>query len=265
MLKLGGWSINDLKGYASKREHAWRQDAALIGFTAHGPNPAYERWTYTKDRPRTNDDRNLDYIRSTRAQGHCGTFAYDEQLKHIPKEFDRVIGYGFRGDTRPPMEVKEAGGFNPNYTRADHIAKHKDKRATDPTAHVKEETGALDLERFVKSQFLGGFLSTSKSIACAKEFATGYTSPRRGDGWVYACFVEGGIHLPPKGKHAWVKYAEQEIAMPGILDWDDVVGCRRVKRDGVFDGPVYLRSDLELQDPNAYTEIWDLLSGKSQG
>ena len=77
--------------------------------------------------------------------------------------------------------------------------------------------------------------------------------------------MEGGIHLPPKGQHDWVKYAEQEIAMPGILDWDDVVGFRRVKRDGVFDGPVYLRSDLELQDPNAYTEIWDLLSGKSQG
>src|SRR5262249_29209964 len=126
------------------------------------------------------------------------------------------------------------------------------------------ELGALNLKEFIQDQEFRGFISTTKSVAVAKNFATGFTDPPAKDGWVYASYVEGGFELPPAGTHAWVHLAEQEISMPGILDWDDIVACRRVKKDGTFDGPIYLKTDMEATDDLAARQIRDLLSGKSQ-
>jgi len=53
--------------------------------------------------------------------------------------------------------------------------------------------------------------------------------------------------------------------MPGMLDWENVVACRRVLRTGKFEGPVYMRPALQRKDPKAAKKIWKLLSGKSQG
>jgi hypothetical protein len=265
--KVSSWSINDLKKYANKRHPGWK-DAALVGFDAYAPNPRYESPKYPKDQRRATDDRPLTYIRSLRAQGHSGRFAYAAELNNLPEEFERVVCYGFRGDTRPPILVKEAGGFNPNYTRPDHIAMHEASkgRISDDDYRQREE-GALDLQKFIQDQTFRGFVSTTKSVIVAKNFGTGYTGTS--DGWVYVCFVEGGVHLPPatglEGGHAWVLSSEQEISMPGLLEWEDVVGCRHVKRDGDFDGPVYLKQNLKQEDRLACIEIWDLLSGKSQG
>jgi hypothetical protein len=268
-LKLRDWSINDLGHYATKRMRP-HSDAALIayGFDRCAPNPAYEDASYTKDPASVSgqDHRHLKYIHSARTFGHSGRFAYADDLKNLPKGFERVITYGFRGETRPPVKIKDAGGFLPNYTRQDHIDKHENSSGLN---WAVDEFAALNLQKFIDKQFLGGFISTTKSIAVAKGFALGLTTdhPQTMDGWVYACFVEGGIHLPPLGGHQWVKYAEQEISMPGNLDWEDVVACRRVSKvePHPFVGPLYIKTTFPDQDRNAYREIYDLLSGKSQG
>ena len=136
----------------------------------------------------------------------------------------------------------------------------------------------MNLERFLQDQHHGEFISTSKSVAIARFFATstwpgGNMKPRSTDGWVYACFVEGAIEIPPakeykdqNGAAFSVPFNEQELTMPGMLDWDDVMACRKVRQDGKFTGPVYVRPRLEDGvHHSAAPIIYDLLSGKSQG
>lgn len=234
-------------------------DGGLLEFEEVGPAPGYEP-PYVQDKANVSDARTLPYIASGKAGAHGGHFAYQKETSGIP--FKRVIAYGFRGDSRPPSAIKNAGGFLPNYTRPDHIKKFS------PTPFRQDQ--ALNLERFIADQQYGGYLSVTKSIAVAKAFATGLggTTPRAA-GWVYACFAEGGFHLPAKGAPVpggdWVKFHEQEISVPGILDWGDVVGCRHVRQDGNFDGNVYLKRTLAHDDPEAAVKIWELLSGLSQG
>jgi len=103
-----------------------------------------------------------------------------------------------------------------------------------------------------------------------------------------------GFHLPTDKKDhaAWNKkedaqnamthFAEQEVAVPGAIWWEDVVGVRliRVDRKGqFFTGPVFLKDVLREElwtaptdnvmfpypDNDAFDELFELLSGKSQG
>jgi hypothetical protein len=283
--KFGDWSIDDLLSYAKKRTPRFH-DPALIGFTAHPADPRYDN--EDKKSPR-NDTRDLDYIRSVAAKTHRGGFPYEKELAHVP--FERVIGYGFRGETRSPGIVKAAGGFTPNYTRIRDVVKEQNDLAeiakkygfrgsevlprmeeflAQQKAHGRisaadqsaidawksKDTDALNLQEFIRQEDYRGFISTSKSLRTARNFAGG-------SGWVYACFVEGAFHLPRKGAHAWAIHDEGELAMPGMLDWDDVVGCRRVKACQ-FDGPVYLKRDLYMRDTEAARKIHEYLSGRIQ-
>ena len=213
--------------------------------------PSYET-PYVQDRAEISDARRIEPIASRKPHG--GRFTYETDTSGVP--FPRVLAYGFRGDSRPPSVLKNAGGFLPNYTRAAHIEKNVNNR----------QDQALNLESFIANQEYGGYLSVTKSIAVAKAFAIGKggTTPP-GPGWVYACFAEGGFLLPAQGAHRWVKFNEQEISVPGILDWDDIVGCRHVQKNGSFDGNVYLKAGLAQEDADACLEIWELLSGASQG
>ena len=61
-----------------------------------------------------------------------------------------------------------------------------------------------------------------------------------------------------------VACAEQEMTVAGMIDWEDVVACREVKKTGEFHGPVYMRRFLGRTDKAASMKIWKLLSGKSQ-
>lgn len=320
-LKLGDWSVKDLLKYAEKRKPVLTEPA-LIGFQAYAPNFVYDDPTYPHDPAMHHDTRTIPYIPCDRMTHQAG-YAYAEQTdkrKDWPKEFKRVRAYCFRGDTRDPGQIKGSGGFNPNFTRPDHIKQasviesgvtlqslskaleelqlfnplvatqaeiegynkkltalkadveqFQQKQLASKTDHAfkqKEErvqAGPLNLANFIAHQWFGGFVSGSKSVAIAKSFATGAAASAPSNGWVYACLLEGGFEFPPLGSHPWVLFAEQEIAMPGILDWDDVVACRHVNQDNDcnFDGPIYMKSERELPEPARRT-IWNLLSGKSQ-
>jgi hypothetical protein len=244
------FTVTDALGYLRRRA---TQHNIIFSrqpdFTEHPPNQAFQ---LTEDAARKEDARDIPTIKSARP--HNGGYAYADETAHI--WFDRVNAYGFRGDTRDPNEVKDAGGFNPNYTRPDHIR-----------GNVGEpQNRALDLHEFLREPNYKGYLSVAKSYAIAKYFVS-----QRGGGWVYACLVEGAFHLPRKGIHRRdgrkieVIADEQELSMPGIIDWDDVMGYRKVDATGKFEGNIWLRTVMQHQDKQAYDKIYDLLSGESQG
>ena len=52
--------------------------------------------------------------------------------------------------------------------------------------------------------------------------------------------------------------------MPGMLEWEDAVGWRKVKSTGRFDGPIYFRQSLCKSDAKAGEQIYQLLAGKEQ-
>jgi hypothetical protein len=267
-LPNGPCTVSDLERYANTCSPNLT-DAALIGFKEIPPRSRFADLN-NHDPAMAKDTRAIPLIRSKKPHG--GRWAYHDELKDLPTQFVRTICYGFRGDARAPGQVKGAGGFNCNYTRPDRIAKYP-KGALNPKFGDVAEFGALDLEKFLQEYDFRGFVSVGRSIGVAKCFAT--INPLTGradhDGWVYACFVEGGFEIPPvgtykcpSGKNFVVRYPEQEVTMPGVLDWEDVVACRRVKKDGMFDGPVYLKKSFFDEDRAACEEVYDLLSGKSQ-
>jgi hypothetical protein len=352
-MKLSDWSLSDLKKYAESRKKTfvWR-DQKLAAFADVGsafvelmPDPELAKLEQDAiTNPDTNmPARNIDYIRSTQSVGHSGNFAYAAELQNV--NLPRVIGFGFRGDSRDPITLKSnfSGAFMPNFTRTDQNAKVRDalletvkgnlpkvksdrpaiytrienarkllsmkrtKSDSDQSlqaealrrvmqdANVRAELstlfggskpamqaefvgstglvksfdqmnqGALELGEYVQNEFLGGFVSVSRSVMVAKSFASG----RGGnaairDGWLYACFVEGAFNMPLKGTHPLAKKQEFEMAMPGMLEWEDVAGWRKVNSSGKFEGAIYLRHSLSRSDPKAFKQLFEYLSGKPQ-
>lgn len=142
--------------------------------------------------------------------------------------------------------------------------------------HLGPETSsALNLLVYIRLQFMGGWVSLSKSLKIAKNFATGGGGTTTGgggqEGWVYAIFYEGGVEIPAaaesfefNGKEGFVPFEEQEIAVPGTIDWDDIVACRKVLGSGSFTGHLYVRESLLRDDPKAFSAIFDALSTGKQ-
>jgi hypothetical protein len=249
-MRVKDFTVNDVLAYLRRR--AAQHNITISRQPDFTELAANEAFRLTEDAARMQDPRKIPMIESARRHG--GRFAYVAETAHIP--FRRVNAYGFRGDTRDPNAIKNAGGFNPNYSRPDHIAQNVGA----------DQDQALNLDRFLSDANYGGYISVAKSYAIAKEFVRD-----RGGGWVYACLVEGAFDLPPKGRHRdlvgrkiEVVRDEQELSMPGIIDWDDVMGYRKVDATGKFEGNIWLRTVMQNQDPKAYRTIWDLFSGQSQ-
>ncbi len=289
-MRLHGFTVGDILGYLEARKHikpAYFADSGLEEFLAFGADPQGQE---DEDKPvksiGNGDRRDLRHIQSRKEHGHSGKFAYAEETAHI--KLPRVIGYGFRGDSRPPSQIKDAGGFLPNYTRPDHIKEVEDfntnarLQSNFKESDLIRDDQALDLVKFIGDQKYGGYNSVSKSYSIAKAFATNVNGtvasgttgePPLRSGWVYACHVEGAF-IMPKGRHnftvgdnkaAKIAFNEQELSQPGLLDWEDIVACRRVNRSGHFDGLVYIKGALFREDASAAGEIFYLLSGRTQG
>lgn len=263
-LRSGGFSVDDAIAYLQARARivpAPVVDAALHEFEQIGPDPAGILAEDQAISTEMGDVRDIPVVYSNRNLSHDRNFAYAAETARF--NLERVIGYGFRGDSRPPSAIRDAGGFNPNYTRPDHIALAE--------AQGRPDDRALDLERFLSFQEYGGYISVSKSIGMTKAFASNINKTAGGagqrGGWVYACFVEGGFNIP-KSQDATdfiIPHDEQEISMPGKLDWSDIVACRRVSKHGMFKGNLFIKRSFYLQDPDACIKVFELLSGRSQG
>jgi hypothetical protein len=270
--KFTAWSIRDLLIFMSTQKRVVVAPPGLAAFDAVVPNPFYDAITYQFEGnlAKNRDERKIDLIPFA---GTRTNYTYATDLSYLPSDFKRCVSYGFRGDTRDPVAIQQSR-FTPNATRPTHVA-----QGLKPGLVQRFGNEPMNLERFLADQHHGEFISTSKSVAIARFFATstwtpgGAQVPRSTDGWIYACFVEGAIEIPTaktykdqNGDDFTVLFNEQELAMPGMLDWDDVMACRKVQKDGKFTGPVYVRPHLEDGvHHSAAPIIYDLLSGKSQG
>jgi len=118
----------------------------------------------------------------------------------------------------------------------------------------------LHLGRMLAEETLKGYVSTSRAVGVAKGFS--------GDaGYVYVVRFSGGIVVPEKGDgHPWTKvFGEQEIAYPGALRWDTVMGFRQTTNKRFTPNqPLYLRKGFQTEDRRAFEACYDLLSGKKQ-
>ncbi|HEV2521000.1 MAG TPA: hypothetical protein VGT24_01355 [Candidatus Acidoferrales bacterium] len=214
---------------------------------------------------------------------------------------ERISAYTFRGDTRNPDQIKAAGGFFPPSTRTDDAFLKKKVyeffktymmrrwqidigtrmtpdefqamvKATTKGGDNEDlwyqytiwravaKTEELHLGRMLAEETLKGYVSTSRAVGVAKGFAGSA-------GWVYVVRVSGGIVVPEKGDgHPWTKiFGEQEIAYPGALKWDAVMGFRKITNYKFTPNePLYLRKALQNEDRKAFEACYDLLSGKPQ-
>jgi hypothetical protein len=177
------------------------------------------------------------------------------------EDLERVNAYTFRGDKRPPGDLKRAGGFHPPNTRTDeayvngtiypHFQSYMSRRYNIQvdlpefqrafagvanndaqkrllrhysTWRIIADNESYHAGRMLALEALKGYTSTSRSLVVAKGFANA-------GGWVYVTLVRGGFLIPDKGKHEWTKiYGEQEIALPGGLAWGEIFGFRQVGR-----------------------------------
>lgn len=230
-----------------------------------------------------------------------GGYATDWNL--IPG-LDRVNAYVFRGDKRGPRTVRAVGGFHPPSSRKDDryagvIARrfasymktryNQDVAESDIVQYVKGQGTAgkvfteyemwrailkneeLHIGRMVADEFLKGFISTTRSINTAVGFLTGASADgnREPVGAIYALHSEGGFLLPPQAQHVHgTKINENEIAHPGALPWNKVIGFRTsivvdFNNDRTFQKTkvIWIRKGLLQADPKGIQQvIWALAS-----
>jgi hypothetical protein len=196
-----------------------------------------------------------------------------------------VVGGATRGNVSDLAKVFDdiRGPSGPRAGHQDNLAAYIDQ--------LKAEK-ILDLAAYTENEVFRGYLSTTKSTAIAKCFANLWViPPKPGSSWCYAVRCNGGYEMKshvkgvapgPAGKvvidkaekkklHEASNYLEQEIAMPGGIFWDQVVGFRLVdySSDGqFFAGPVFLREPgywKAKQDEVAFDALFEQFSGAAQG
>lgn len=220
------------------------------------------------DKPMTQD----------RSKPIYGKHAKDWDL--IPS-LQRVNAYSFRGDKRPPREIKAAGGFHPPSTRTD--ATYVTEIARKFVIYMKERFGKvvkeddvvnyingqgkagfafveyeiwrsilkgeeLHVGKMVADEFLKGYISTSRDVDHAYTFLTAATGAvfSATEPALYAVHTEGGFLLPPQSAHVHGTTGEAEIAHPGSLPWINVMAFR-----------CYIKADMN--DPRTFSKKSEVL------
>lgn len=236
--------------------------------------------------------------------------------RRLHSALDRVHAFAYRGDSRDPATVKAHSGLLPSFTREavgdfaktpfrggatkgnvsvlanvfDEIrqsTKSRGKRRDNLAVYIEqlkaEKIFELTAYTDAGGEVFRGYLSTSKSTAIAKCFASLWAKTETGRSWCYAVRCNGGYEMKSHVKgvvvdkdelkklHETTNYLEQEIAMPGGIWWDQVVGFRLIdySTDGqFFAGPVFLREPgywKAKQDEAAFDALFEQLSGAGQG
>jgi hypothetical protein len=218
----------------------------------------------------------------------------NDWTEHV--KLKRVCAYTFRGDSRPPLDIKTAGGFSPPASRSDEwyfknvlhpqfasYMKRRFSKDVDWTTfsdafnissgnddskkrllldysiwRALVDREALHMGRMLAEEAIKGYISTTRCVTVAKAFA-------KANGWVYLTLVRGGFHVPAKKSTTWTQiFGEQELAFPGTVEWRYVFAFRQVGPKGKFVGPIYFRNGFEGKNCSAFRQAHDLLSGKVQ-
>jgi len=272
------WDTSDplVKGKTENED-----DRAILPITTDLPQPKNYRdvWELLHDYLRNHGDRKVRIL-------------YEDMQKTYAGVAQRLCCFAFRGDhTRHPEAILDAGGMLANTTRKDPWGA-ADAAPVDSLLKQTAEKYLLGMQKeFLNLQlFLGAqrgkaFISTTKSTAIAKCFTTytdtsapcKYHTKWGQDGgtraYCYVVKVIGGFEIQSfddvkKPVAKLPSYSEQEITQLGAIWKENIFGFRRVwttPRGQFFSGPIFLRNDFEKRYPNAFREILELLSGKSQG
>jgi hypothetical protein len=253
-------------------------------------------------------EQGMDFVMATEGrEASLHPTNFPKGAAYLHRHIQQINCYAFRGDARDPMAIRRANGFLPGVTRTDSGAdaqkQIKIDNALNPTTatsrdeykKVVQELDLLTLGVFTKDESFKAFVSTTTSTAIAKCFANLYSSEpdHFAPSFCYAVRSKG-FHLPThkEAYETWVAkkdahnamthFAEQEVAVPGAIWWEDVVGVRLIRVDMTgqfFSGPVFLKDVLRKElwtaptdnellaypDNDAFDELFELLSGKSQG
>ena len=140
---------------------------------------------------------------------------------------------------------------------------------------------------YTKSADFGGFVSATTSIAIAKCFANNWheyapaallkdTDKFNSQNFCYALRCANGFVLPSNQKtrelrqkvHEFANFAEQEVAVFGMVGWNDVFGfrmCLSRAAGAVLAGPVWILKAMPDIDTRGFRELYALLSGRAQG
>ena len=176
-------------------------------------------------------------------------------------DFKRVSAYAFRGDSRAINDLNKDSGFWPQ------LCIRPNSEAIDSKECKKQ---LLHDENYWQIPLCGNrpcpggkaYISTSKFIDITKSYGKN----------VYVVFAEGGLHLPADfdGKKIYDSFMDpKEIAVPGGINWENILGTRERKeaRENTPPysiGPVFLRNSLAENDSKNFWEILQIMGGKPQ-
>jgi hypothetical protein len=187
--------------------------------------------------------------------GAVGTFkggedpAFRSPLINPATGYVVVSEYGFRGDSRPPVDIRALGGMQPNAIR--------DDRQT--MRGVKEVLDSFDHQASWGSDY-SGYVSWSRNIGTAYKFMRMATKGNS-DGWIYAARCRDAVDV--KATFVKPRYEEYEISVPGGTEWSEIVAWRKVCKQGTgyaWDSKVYLTTDQGVLPKTKRAEILKLFS-----
>jgi hypothetical protein len=200
------------------------------------------------------------------------------------------------GVTRKGIDDYDVQDFEGNTTKVSDVANQL--RLADRKRFKEIMRDLMHLGKYTAEQTYRGYTSATKSMAIAKCFANLWKREVDVRTYCYAAFCKGGYSLPSeaydygleksnltdaekeqvkayvlnklKEEHEFSSFAEQEVAVPGAIRWNnDVVGMRAIQcneKDGqLLSGPIFLQDRLKALDNDAFSELFELFSGKSQG
>jgi hypothetical protein len=200
------------------------------------------------------------------------------------------------GVTREGIDDSDVQDFEGKTTKVSDVANQL--RVADRKRFREIMRDLMHLGKYTAEQTYRGYSSATKSMAIAKSFANLWKHQVDVRTYCYAVFCKGGYSLPSevydvqleksnltdgeknqvkayvvsklKEEHEFSSFAEQEVAVPGAIRWNnDVVGMRAIQcneKDGqVLSGPIFLQDRLKTIDNEAFSELFELFSGKSQG
>jgi hypothetical protein len=141
----------------------------------------------------------------------------------------RVTAYGFRADTRSPVQVRVDGGFAPNATRDDRrkLAElpHAERMAQKKPVIASPDSILDNLSHQATwGSDYSGYVSFAKNPAKTMGFV-----PKKPNStaWIYVVKCRDAIDVA-KSFHQ-PRYKENEISVAGGVEWEDIVGWRRIE------------------------------------
>jgi len=191
-----------------------------------------------------------------------------------PEATRRVSGFVFVGRKQPPAALAQAGGIRSNL-----FSQKRPGRDRPEFLALMEQGGDLDTAFNLSWHIRGGlgvtgFVSLSRSVNVARFYCLniGAVGKEADEGYVYVARVSEALDAGQRRLASmWTR--EQEVAVPGLVPWGQVVAYRKfVRHPGPpdhpgppeFTGPIHVRSGLKALEPRAHDRILQALSRKSR-